>query len=440
MSRSVWAIAAVSFAACSSTQAAPTGDAGSSADDVSTSGDGAADGSPPIDGSLPDVGTPPLPCVEAGVPPTTSFSLSAWPQLTPTSVTDLTASAAVVTTMVPGAPAGVVVAHDAGWVFAALGGAPSQLGVLRRQGDALTWDHGVAAPANATAFGLAQSVDATTLAMTLSDQLALYDLAKAEANTAGALLGAVAIPSTGHVTIDAAFSRDGLYVFAALEYDRSVAVVDVTKRAYVGAIPIAGDAVTGVVVSPDGARLYVTCEESDEFKASNPNPAVDQIVGSVTVVDVAKAEGNPATSVVGRAFVGRAPVRAVVSPDGASLWVSVRGSNAVLALDTVHLLSTTCNPLRSTTAVGPAPVGLAFVGGGAAVAVANSNRFAQPNSDQTVMLIDAAKALGGAGGAVVGQVTVGAFPREMDDDANALFVSNFDSQSVSGMNLQALPH
>jgi len=236
-----------------------------------------------------------------------------------------------------------------------------------------------------------------------------------------------------------AFSRDDQFVFAALEYDRSVAVIDVARRAYVGSIPVAGTAVTSIAVSPDGSRLYVVCESSDEFDSANPSPANDQVIGSLTVVDASRAVTDPAQAVLGRAFVGRAPVRAVVSPDGRTVWVSARGSNALVALDAASLLPPSCDPLLSTTAVGAAPVGLAFLPGASALAIANSDRFAQPDARQTVMILDAGRARAGATGALVGQIAVGMFPREIAGDASALFVSNYNSESISGIDLTGVP-
>ena len=372
-----------------------------------------------------------VPCGDGSTPPTQSFSLSAWPALTAATATDWTAMSGVTTTSVSGQPAGVVVSPDGGWVFAAL--ANGELGCLKRTGAALTFDHGISVTTGETPFGLAKSPDGTMLAMSLSDEIALFDVAQAEANTSGALLGYVTTMSVMKTSIDVTFSSDGAFAFVALEYDEEVAVVNITQKTYVGAIPIAGNAVTSVVLSPDGKTLYVTDEEAKEFAAANPSPAQDQIVGNVNVIDVATAETSPATAVVGRAFVGRAPVRARVSADGSTLWVTARGSNALLALDTQNLLSTTCNPLLSMTAVGPAPVGLAILDGGKVVAVADSNRFLEPTMDQTVMFVGVSSA------SVLGQVTVGAFPREIDADTSDLFVSNYDSESVSGMVLGQLP-
>lgn len=407
------------------------GSSGASDDDSGADGaapvEGGADAA--IDAPLADAPIDAPSCAPSDAAPTRSFALADWPTFTAATATDWTSMANVSSAALSSKPAGVVVAPGGGWVFAALA---SGLVVMKRSGDSLTVDHAYTNPNGEVGFGVAISRDGKTLALSTSDQLALFDVAKAEQNAAGALLARVATQSVKKTSIDVTFSADGAFAFVALEYDDSVAVVDVANESYVGAIPIDGSAVTGVVVSPDGARLYVTCELSNAFKAANPNFATDQIVGLVTVVDVTKAEATPASSVLGSAYVGRAPVRAALSPDGATLWVTARGSNALVELDTASLLSTTCNPVRSETAVGPSPVGVTVLDGGKAVAVANSNRFAAPTQPQTVSFVSAASP------ALLGQVTVGAFPREMDADGTALFVSNYNSSSVSGLDLTKL--
>lgn len=390
-------------------------------------------GSPAItnddDAGAVDSSPPSQTCEASDAAPTRSFALADWPSFTAATAPDWTSTANVSSTTTAGGPAGVVLAPGGDFLFVALG---SELVVSKRSGDTLVVDHSFASPSGEVGFGVAISRDGKTLAASLSDELALYDLAKAETNAPDALLGYVPTMSVKKTSIDVAFSADGAFAFVALEYDSAVAVVDVAKKSYVGAIPIDGSAVAGVVVSPDGSRLYVTCEVANAFKAANPSPATDQVVGLITVVDVAKAETAPASAVLGSAFVGRAPVRAAVSPDGATLWVTARGSNALVELDAANMLSTSCNPLRSATPVGPAPVGVTTIDEGKVVAVASSNRFLEPTKPQTVVLVAASSK------ALLGQITVGAFPRELDGDATSLFVSNFDSKTVSGIDLAAL--
>lgn len=372
--------------------------------------------------------------------PTMSPTLAAWPTFTPASAPALTPSPNV-TSPAGGKPFGLVVTPDGNWVLAAITEATATgvvpgLGVYQRSGaggTTLTLVHQYAVSANETPFGLALSPDGATVAMGTSTAVYLYHLSGLEAGAPAAFIARVPTRSVKQTSIDTLFSPDGNFVFVALEYDNSVAVIDVVNRAYVGAIPIGGTAVTGLALSPNGSTLYVVCEVASEFAAQNPTSSADQNVGAITVVDVAQAETHPARSVIGKAFAGRAPVRIVASADGTTLWVTARGSNAVLKLDAATLLSTTVNPLLATVVVGPAPVGLTFVDGARALAVTNSNRFAGPHANQTIMFLDAAQAT------VLGQVAVGAFPRELGADAQTLFVGNFNSSTINAMSLTGLP-
>jgi DNA-binding beta-propeller fold protein YncE len=332
----------------------------------------------------------------------------------------------VTTTSATDSPAGVLLTPDGHWALAALA---TGVAVMKRQGNALTFDH---TTTTGPEFGLALSSDGNTLAVGLPDGVSLLDLAKTVANSPGAIVNTIATKGK-QGTIDVRFSRDGQFLFLALEYDNAVSVIDVKNHVEVGEIPIAGRSVTGLAVSPDGTRLYVVCELANEFPL--PPPATDQNVGKITVVDVQKAITNPTESILGQAFVGRGPVRVVISDDGATLWVSLRGSQAVVALDAAHLLTSGCDPVLATVAVGASPIGLRLFGGGKGVAVANSNRFAKTSANRTLTFIDVADALAGKSTAVRGQATVGDFPREIATDANGLVVSNYKSQSMSAMAL-----
>jgi len=367
-------------------------------------------------------------CTVSKHPATMSPSLDDWPAFTASTAADLTSSVGVTTTSTTDSPAGVLLTPDSHWALAATS---AGVAVLKRQGNALTFDH---MTTTGPGFGLALSSDGTTVAVGLPDGVSLLDLAKTVADRPGAVVTTIATKGT-QGTIDVRFSRDGQFLFVALEYDNAVSVIDVKNHVEVGEIPIAGRSVTGLAVSPDGTRLYVVCELANEFPL--PPPATDQNVGKITIVDVNKAITNPTGSILGQAFVGRGPVRVVISDDGATLWVSLRGSHAVVALDAVHLLTPGCDPVLATVAVGASPIGLRLFAGGKGLAVANSNRFEKTSANRTLTFIDVADALARKSTAVRGQVTVGDFPREIATDTDGLVVSNYKSQSMSAMALPA---
>ena len=106
-------------------------------------------------------------------------------------------------------------------------------------------------------------------------------------------------------------SGDGNSLYVVNADARQIAVVDVaggkvTKTFPMPAVP------TGAVLSPDGARLYVTCAA----------PA-----GSVCVVEVASG------SVVETIPVGHTPTGPSISPDGKKLYVCNRFDNDVSVID-----------------------------------------------------------------------------------------------------------
>ncbi len=394
------------------------------------SDDGGGGAPPPGDDASSDAGPMPIDCGDATLAPLRSCNVAAWPPSMPVVATDVTASSAPTTTPIAGKPAGLDITADGGWLFAA----GSSLSVYKRAGATLTHDHDIALPAG-TPFALRLSHDGKTLAVSVGGTLALFDTAKAEANAPDALLGTVSTRSAHNTTIDAVFTMDDRFVLATLEYDGVVAVVDATSRTYVGAVPIAGDALTGLAIAPDGARIYVVAEVSNEWKTRNPKgpSATDQNVGSLTVVDAAKATQDPAHAEIGHVFAGRGPVRVALSPDGGTAWVTSRGGDQVLGIDTTKMFSDPDHGLVATIPVGPAPVGLAMIDSGAAILVANSNRFLAPTANQTAMVVSVAKR------AVVGQIGVGAFPRDVVADGASAFLSNYDSSTLSGFDVAKLP-
>jgi YVTN family beta-propeller protein len=160
----------------------------------------------------------------------------------------------------------------------------------------------------------------------------------------------------------------------------------------------------------------------------------------VVVVDVAQARTDPAHSVVARVPAGDSPVRMTVSPDGQRIYVTARGSNAVLVFDADKLITDSAHARLAKVTVGSAPVPLALIQDGKTLVVGNSNRFnAGAAKPQALSVLDVAKM--GHGSAIIGIIAAGAFPREMSvsSDGRTLFVSNFGSNSLEVIDAQNPP-
>lgn len=246
------------------------------------------------------------------------------------------------------------------------------------------------------------------------------------------------------------------FLFVALERAAAILVVnmakirtgDFTSAAIVGRIPV-GRAPIAVTLSNDGRYLYTTSQVALpvwnwplECRPEVPDPATAKPYharGAVVVVDVARAQTDPAQSVVARVPVGCNPVRLAISPDGATAWVTARGDHSLVALDTSKLLTDAEHSIVTRIRVGTAPVGVAIVDSGRKVIATNSNRFAGGTDDrQSLNVVDVAA--GVAHATLLGTVPAGAFPRELcvSPDGRTLFVSNFSSKTLEVVDLARL--
>ena len=179
----------------------------------------------------------------------------------------------------------------------------------------------------------------------------------------------------------------------------------------------------------DFARwLYATTE-------SNTGP-----IGSLSVISVARAESDPARSVAGRVPAGCTPVRVITSADGSIVWVTARGSDALLAYSAARLQTDPSHALLADVHVGKAPVGLALARAGTLIVTADSNRFAPSMPVSNLAVVNVADALHGRP-ALLGYLPTGRFPRDVAASANGsvLLVANYASGQVEAVNAAAVP-
>jgi DNA-binding beta-propeller fold protein YncE len=266
----------------------------------------------------------------------------------------------------------------------------------------------------------------------------VISVTRAEQGTAGAVLGTLSTPGPGardDSAIEVAVSPDGRFAFVTLEYADKAVVFNLGEAlragfstpGYVGSIPL-GQAAVGMAVSPDGRWLYAT----SEVGYSPPS-------GTLTVIDLRRAESDPASSVAATVDAGCEPVRVITSANGSEVWVTARASDDLLCFSAARLISDPAHALVAIVRVGEAPVGLAAVRGGSLIVVADSNRFAAGGAAADLDVVNVAAALSGDR-AVAGRIPSGAFPREMALlPDGTLLVSNYGSGQLEAVDVASIP-
>jgi serine/threonine-protein kinase len=249
------------------------------------------------------------------------------------------------------------------------------------------------------------------------------------------LLGTLSSPG-GRGAVEIELSPNDRFAFVTLQSSGGVAVFNLQEAlagnfasAFVGLIPTGVEPV-GMATSPDGKWLYVTSIE--KVKTSSPS------AGLVSVVNLAKAEVNPAKSVVSTAAAGCSPVRVIVSASGTDVWVTARESDALLGFSAAKLRTDPKHALIARVDVGVGPIGLTFVDQGKRIVVANSNLKNLPGAVSSLSVVSTSAALAGQP-ALLGTVKSGVQPRQFAIEGGSLLVTNTGSGQLQAVNLADLP-
>jgi len=364
-----------------------------------------------------------------------------------------------VTVSTPGNPFQALPSRDGCWIFVSIargGNESSAIAVYRREQGTLK--HTRELRIAGSPAGMALTNDGKLLVVSDNDRVAFIDTDRLVTGHGGAVLGYLVDPAAkGRVY--ASITPDDKFAFIADENSATVSVIDIAKArasgfnasSTVGKIPT-GAAPIAMVFSPDRKLVYITSQRAPanlgwpvECKREANNAANDLTPvnpeGAIHVVDLARAETDPAHSVLANVPAACSPVRLVLSADGARAYVTARNSNALLVFDASKLLAAPRTALIARVPVGTAPVGVAVVNDGRRVVVTNSNRFGGSADDtKSLTVIDADKVTAGAA-AVVGSIPAGAFPRELrlTSDGRTLILTNFGSRTVQMIDLARSP-
>ena len=331
---------------------------------------------------------------------------------------------------VPGSPFGVAVTGDGQWAFATAG---SALVVYRVTG--MTLQRIAAVPIDSPA-GVAVTPDGRYVLVAEAHGVAVIDSSRARAGQSGALVATLA-GLTNAAATEVAVSADGRFVFVTYEQADRLAVFALQAAAgpgppagrLVGTLPL-GRAPVGVALSPDGRWLYVTSQSAASAAAHSH--------GMLSVIDAERAPTDPAHAVVATVDAGCSPVRAAVTADGATVWVTARGSNSVIGFWADKLRTDPAHARAATVDVGAEPVGLAFVDSDRWLVIGDSDR-SQAGRAANLAIIDVSAALDGRP-ALHAYAPSGRFPRDLAavPGRSAVIIADADSQEVQMADLTTL--
>jgi DNA-binding beta-propeller fold protein YncE len=345
-------------------------------------------------------------------------------------------------TTLPGAPDGVTTTGDGRWAFASLQGGEGRISVSSSQGLAPRLVRTIPVPAGGLS-GLAVTHDGRLLLAATDRGAVVVSVPRATGGGPGAALGALTVPARGASAAgggaEVAVSPDDHFAFVTLERAGGLAVFDLRTAAadgfrhngYVGMVPL-GIAPLGVAVSPDGRELYVTSEQARGPAAGSH--------GSLTMIDVARAETDPGHAVVAVGGAPCHPVRVAPSPDGRVVWVTARTGNELLGFSVSQLLKQPQRALVAAVRVGEEPIGLGVVDGGRRVVVADSNLFGKRGATAQLSIVDTAAALAGKP-ALIGSIGAGKVPSEIavEPGGRTLLVGNSSSNQLEAVDVTAIP-
>jgi YVTN family beta-propeller protein len=360
-----------------------------------------------------------------------------------TAVCNQAAADPVTDVVLPGHPFMALATPDGCWIFVSMqqGRPPLQAGVavVHRMRGMVTLARVI--PLENSAVGMVLSHDGKMLIVTNGDYVDFLDLERMKSGEGDPRLGRIyGGPDVAETNVNVTPDDRLLFVsdHAIPKETASVYRLDKAREANfkgdfkVGSIHV-GREVLAILFAQNPRYVYIAAEQAGSdttWPAACPqNPPVKKAVeGIVNVIDVKRAETDPADSIVASIKAGCVATRMALSPKGDRLYVTARADNALVVLDTTKFLSDPEHAKVATVPVGVSPMGVALMDGGKKLVVTNVGIIDEP---QSLTVIDAAKVTSGSE-AVLGTIAVGSGPRDaaLTTDGRTLFVPNFNSRTL----------
>jgi DNA-binding beta-propeller fold protein YncE len=330
-----------------------------------------------------------------------------------------------------GMPFAVTVTGNGRWSFVSTGVGRS-IDVLRADAGptpVLAHQIMVAAPVH----GEAITPDGRYLLAASGSGAVVVRVHRAEHGRPDSVLGVLTSPG-GAGAVEVAVSRDGRFAFVTLQGSGTLAVFNLAAAlasglrdsGFMGDVRLGVNPI-GLAMTRGGQWLYATAQKQDQ-KASQ---------GTLSVINVARAETDPAGSVQSTALAGCDPGRVITTADGSTVWVTARASNTLLAFSAARLRSDPGRALIAKVQVGQAPIGLTELPGGRRILVANSGMH--QGHPACLGVIDVAAALAGRP-AFVAVIGAGVLPREfaVEPGGRTALITNSASHQLEAVNVSQL--
>lgn len=351
-------------------------------------------------------------------------------------------------TSVPAAnnPFGIQVSHDGKFVFAVTS---LTVEVYSRSASSLALTHlfsYTVTVAHMGAAGATMTSNGKYLLVAAGSGIVVLDVHDLEAGISPATVGTLTVPGIqgNGGAVEVAVSPDNHFAFVTLKNVDIMATFNLhkalkkgfTSQAFVGEVRL-GTNTVGLALSPDGKWIYVT-----SYAINNPNGNR----GLISVLRLTEAERNTKESIVSQGPAGCMPARVIASPDGKTVWVTARGSNALLGFSAPTLRTDPKQALVADVPVGKTPIGIALVNGNSRLIVANTNippghpkqGVAPPPGNLAVVKVAAALA---GKPALLGYIPSGSLPREFGivPGGRNLIISDNGSLQLQVIDVSKLP-
>jgi DNA-binding beta-propeller fold protein YncE len=359
-------------------------------------------------------------------------------------------------------PFSAIPSPDGCWVFASVSSPNGVAALSRRNGEIslrrIVPTGGSGWGTGTSVWGMALTHDGELLLAVGEGRVVFVDVTRAISGSGSPILGDMVYDRLAESVL-VAVTADDRHAFISDEKRQRITVIDLARArasrfspdSVVGHIPV-GVSPVAVTLSPDSRFLYATSQSASsssgwpsECKAQGADPKLSNFTtpqGALHVIDVERARSDPARAVRATVPAGCAPTRVAISPKGDVVYVTARHSDLLLVFDTRKLTADPEHARVATIRVGVRPIGVAVADAGRLIFVANANDLLGGPSDRaTVTVIDAGRVAEGAASAVLGRVTVGAFPREVHVtmDGLTVLVANANSNTLALIDVRRRP-